>query len=328
VGLLRRILVYRWERIFVVFSACAAAAFFAIAFGLRIPGPPFRVGINPWLGYEPLLIARDTLALDPKIVRVVDMSSTTETIRALQNGILDAAALTLDEALLLQHSGTNIRVLLVADISNGADAVVFNPKATDVIGIKGARIAFEGKALGAYMAARMLEKMSLAPSDVQLIEAPIDRQERLYVSGEVDGVITFDPIRTKLLTLGARQIFSSRDIPNEILDVVVVRDQALQTDPAAIKHLRDAWEFGRKKLVTLDPAMTVGVTKRTGLSESELRTALKDIAFPNVKESEALILGADQRLAETSLKLWQIMQSYGIAPSGAPTPKISGEVRR
>lgn len=109
---------------------------------------------------------------------------------------------------------------------------------------------------------------------------------------------------------------------------MVVRDQALQTDPAAIKHLRDAWEFGRKKLVTLDPAMTVGVTKRTGLSESELRTALKDIAFPNVKESEALILGADQRLAETSLKLWQIMQSYGIAPSGAPTPKISGEVRR
>ncbi|WP_173974542.1 ABC transporter substrate-binding protein [Magnetospirillum sp. LM-5] len=324
----RAILVSRWERIFVVFSVFAAVAFFAVAIGLRIPGPPFRIGINPWLGYEPLLVARDALALDPKIVRVVDMSSTTETIRALQNGILDAAALTLDEALLLKHSGTQIRVLLVADISNGADAVVINPRATEALSVQGARIAFEGKAMGAYMAARMIEKMSLHPNDVKLIEAPIDRQERLYVSGEVDGVITFDPIRTKLLSLGARQIFSSRDIPNEVLDVLVVRDQSLDSNPAAIRHLRDAWEFGRKKLVALDPALAAGVTKRTGLSEPELRAALKDIAFPNAEESETLILGSGQRLAETSLKLWQIMQRYGISPSGAPTPMISGEVHR
>lgn len=327
-GALRRMLADHWEKIFVIFSTFAVVAFFTIAAGLRIPEPPFRVGINPWLGYEPLLVARDAKALDPNIVRVVDMPSTTETIRALQNGVLDAAALTLDEALLLQHSGTHIRVLLIADVSNGADAVIINCRMTKGVSIAGARIAFEGKALGAYMAARMLEKMSLRHTDIELIEVPIDRHERSCANGEVDGVITFDPIRTRLLGLGGHQVFSSKDIPYEILDLVVVADSALKAHSGAIRHLLAAWEVGRKKLVALDPEISAGTMKRTGLSDAELRNALKDIVFPSAEESAALIAGPNRRLSEISVRLWKVMENYGIAPSGAPTPMIYGEVRR
>ena len=61
--------------------------------------PPITVGMNPWVGYDPLVLARDRGLADAKQLRVVELASASETLRHLRNGLLDAATLTLDETL-------------------------------------------------------------------------------------------------------------------------------------------------------------------------------------------------------------------------------------
>lgn len=85
---------------------------------------PLRVGLNPWVGYDPLVLARERRLLDPAQVRVVELLSNTETQRALRNGQIDGAAMTLDEALRLADEGVALKIVAVLDISSGAGAVL------------------------------------------------------------------------------------------------------------------------------------------------------------------------------------------------------------
>src|SRR5690606_32796058 len=69
------------------------------------PQPPLALGMNARLGFDPLALARERGLLDAERVKVVELASATEVQRAFNNGLLDAAALTLDEALRLVDAG-------------------------------------------------------------------------------------------------------------------------------------------------------------------------------------------------------------------------------
>lgn len=79
-----------------------------------------RIGANRWLGYGPLYLADDLHWMTPSGYRLVEYPHTTGVLRGYRNGLLDAALLTLDEALILQSSGQPVQILLVADVSAGA----------------------------------------------------------------------------------------------------------------------------------------------------------------------------------------------------------------
>ena len=64
------------------------------------PQPPLTVAMGPWLGYDPLVLLREQDRLPPEL-RLVELPSATDTLNALRDGRLDAAAVTLDEALRL-----------------------------------------------------------------------------------------------------------------------------------------------------------------------------------------------------------------------------------
>ena len=125
-----------------------------------------RLGTNIWPGYEPLYLARELGYLDNNQVRLIEYTSTSQVIKAYRNGLLDAAAVTLDEAISLLSNGENPRLVLVMDISNGADVLIGQAGFKQVVDIKGKRIGVEHTALGAYFINRVLEKNGLGISDI------------------------------------------------------------------------------------------------------------------------------------------------------------------
>ena len=92
------------------------------------PQPPLVVGLNTWVGYDPLVLARDRGLADARQVKVVELISSAEALRHLRNGLLDAAGLTMDEALRLVDSGFDVRIVALLDTSAGADVVVAAPQ--------------------------------------------------------------------------------------------------------------------------------------------------------------------------------------------------------
>lgn len=184
---------------------------------------PLRLGTNVWPGYEPLYLARHIGVLDSKRVQLVEYTSASQVMKAFRNELLDAAAITLDEAISLLESGEDVRIVLVTDVSSGGDVLLARPEIQTMHALEGRRIGVEHTALGAYFVSRMIELHQLDKRNIELVPLEVAAHERAYHNDEVDAVVTFDPVRSKLLAEGAVELFSSREIPGEIVDVIVVR---------------------------------------------------------------------------------------------------------
>lgn len=92
------------------------------------PPEPLRIVSSPWPGYEPLYLARDLGYFGNNRVNLFELPSADINMESFRNGSIDLATLTLDEAIELLRDGIKLRILLVMDFSNGADAVLANLK--------------------------------------------------------------------------------------------------------------------------------------------------------------------------------------------------------
>lgn len=82
---------------------------------------PLRFGSRVAPGYELFYIARDLGYFHDQPIQFVELRSASQVISALQSGAINAAALTLDEALRVIDAGTDLEIVDVIDVSHGAD---------------------------------------------------------------------------------------------------------------------------------------------------------------------------------------------------------------
>src|SRR5204862_5483503 len=103
--------------------ACIALAL-ALGGCMREPESSLRIGTNVWIGSEPLYLARELGRLDPSTVQLVEYPSASEVLRAFRNQAIDGMVISLDELFELAVDGLQPRIILVVDVSHGADVVV------------------------------------------------------------------------------------------------------------------------------------------------------------------------------------------------------------
>jgi NitT/TauT family transport system substrate-binding protein len=280
--------------------------------GCSQPTEPLRVGSNAWPGYLGLYYARDLGYLNPERVRLIDFDNTGDTLRALRNHDIDAAAITLDEVLQLADHGQQPQIILVFDISNGADTVLAKPGITRLAQLRGKRIGVQTNALGAYMLARLLARAGLTPEDVVIINLPTEALGRAYRQNEIDVAITYEPFRSELLTEGAREIFSSRDIPGEIVDVLVVNKRTRIEKSHELEHLVDSY-FKALAVIRRNPETAAEHLKaRTGTSTNEVLSAWKLMELPDRTKNSQLMEESRNGLTATAQRLEQVMLTNGL----------------
>ncbi len=253
---------------------------------------PLQVATNVWPGYEPLYLARQLGALDPARFRLVEMPNSTDSMRALRSGMIVAAALTLDEALTLVQDGIDLRIVLVLDVSHGADVLLGGPAVKSLGDLRGRRIGVENSAVGAYLLARALERAGLTPAEVQVVPLTEDAHVEALRSGAVEALVTFEPARTRLVDGGARVLFDSSRIPDEIFDVLVVRADILRREPESVARLQESWFLALDHLQAdpRDAARRMG--PREGLEPEPFLRAMAGLRFPDRAEERRLRQGA------------------------------------
>ena len=278
--------------------------------GCGQPDKPITVGANVWPGYEPLFLARSLGYYDNPAVRLVEFSSSAEVIRAFRNGLIDVAALTADEALLVADTQPDHRIVLVCDFSNGADVLLAKPGFTSIQDLKGHRVGVETTAEGALMLARSLDSAGLSSADVQAVQVPLLEQEDAFLSGRVDAVITFEPHRTRLLNAGARPLFDSSQIPGEIVDVLLARRELVASDSRAVGALVSGW-FGALKYLRENPSDAAGrMAPREGLTPRQFLDSLQGLTLLDREANLRLLGGSSNNLAGALRQLSALMLQH------------------
>ena len=282
----------------------------------REPETALRIGTNVWIGSEPLYLARELGRLDPAAVQLVEYQSASEVLRAFRNQAIDGMVISLDELFGLAVDGLQPRIILVVDVSHGADVVVGRRGMRTMQDLKGKSVAVESGALGAFVLSRALALNGMQAGDVNVVHLESNEQPSAFEKGQVDGAVTFDPYRAQFLRAGAKTLFDSTQIPGEIVDLLAVRASVLEKRPKAIQSLLTGW-FGAIDYMKSDPkdaARRMGIRQQT--SGEQFLEAQKGLHVPSREENLAMLGGATPQLAVTGRRLMALMLEAKLLRSG------------
>lgn len=276
--------------------------------GCQPPVEPLRIVSSPWPGYEPLYLARDLGYLKETSVRVTELPSSNLNMEAFSNGSTDLSTLTLDETLTLLARGHKLRILLVMDISNGADAVVAKPGIKSLAELKGKRLGMENIPLGAYILSRVLDMSGLEAADIDVIPMPEDKHEKAYLQGKIDAAITMEPYKSKITKAGAHVLLDSRQLPNEIFDLIVVREEVYQTRRDHLCHLAQQWFRTLDYVQANQQDAYTRMGKRLGMDAAAFRASMDGLKVPSRQDNQLLLGGKAPTLLVPARRLSDIMQ--------------------
>ncbi|WP_083700414.1 ABC transporter substrate-binding protein [Shewanella sp. UCD-KL12] len=283
--------------------------------------PPLRIASNTWPGYEPLYLARSLGYYDDTQVNLVEMTSASEVIHALRNHTIEGAALTLDEVLTVMEDDYQLKVILIMDFSNGGDVLLSKPEITSLSQLKGKNIAVEYTAVGAILLNGALNAANLSAKDVTITACAFDEHQQCY--SQADAVVTFEPNRTNILSLGGNQLFDSSQIPGRIIDVLVVHSSAIDSHPKSIHELIvgyfKAIDYFNKK----PQAAAEQMKARLGLSPAEVIDSYKGLHLPSLHENVEMLSGKTPKLEKIAAELSSFMYQRKLLSHQVPVDAIA-----
>jgi NitT/TauT family transport system substrate-binding protein len=208
----------------------------------------YKIGWSIWTGYMPMAIMEEKGFLAKRArengvkVKLVFNKVYVDGIKAYTETKLDGVAMGSVEVLQPPSQGLASVAILVHNHSAGADGILVK-NLNNLKDLKGQTVMLEELTVSHYLLARALEKAGLKESDVKLKNIPGDEAGKLFLTDKAPPVVaTWDPFLFKAKEAGkGKIIFSSKDIPYEILDFLVVADSALKRSPGLGRALADAW---------------------------------------------------------------------------------------
>lgn len=288
-----------------------------------VPEPPLRVGLLLWPPYELAVLAREEGWYPEDSVRILEYQSPIQLSRAFRSGQVDVALTTSHISLSLAQDGIDHRIIYVVDHSRGGDALVVRPDISSLEELAGNAVGVEPSPLGMYVFGRVLSRAGLDREAVTVVPLDIPQQRSAYVSGRVDAVVTYEPVRSQLLDAGAREMFNSREIPREIIDVVIARATVTEQQPerlmALLQGMDRALAYLRDEPIEALPLMA----SRTSMETKAFRLALEGAYLLDMEENRKWLMEGDPSLLVEALRdQMRHMERMGMLEGSVDIPAL------
>jgi NitT/TauT family transport system substrate-binding protein len=212
---------------------------------------PYRIGYNSWIGYISLFVAEEKgyFTDEGLAVTKTSFSSPGDGLKPLLAGDLDAHFTTVDSTIIaLDKAPGQLRVVYLTDTSAGADAIVAKKEIATVKDLKGHTIAATLGECNYLLLTKALDSAGLTEADVKITNMSADDAGAAFAAGKIDVAVTWEPWITQVSAEEkGHVIFSSKQVPNLILDCVtissVTADKKAAETKAFLRALNKANEF-------------------------------------------------------------------------------------
>lgn len=289
----------------------------SIAAGLSVAGlggcsksGPLAFGIHPWIGYEPLYLARDFGWLPDSVV-LRSGTSARDSMDGLLSGELGGAALTLDETIRIWSQGTELVVVAVADVSAGADVLVARPHIAELADLRGQRVAVELDGVSGILLLKILEVAGLSRDDIVAVDLPVNQHPEAWSRREVDASVCYEPTVSALESEGGFRLFDSSSIPETIFDLLVVTRDTANNNPSAVRDLVAGHFAGLRHMVRSIHDSIYRIATRQGIQPGNVKSALGTVTLPDLAANQRY-LSSSGRVESVAHSLSRLMLNEGI----------------
>ncbi len=259
---------------------------------VKKPPEPVKIGINLWPGYEFLYLAEKKGFFQEAGVNIklVQMSSLSDSQRAYINGRIDGQASTIIEAVQsAQLSDRPPKIALITDYSNGGDLIVASADITAITDLRGRRVGCEVGALGIYLLNRALILAGMNIEDVEIVNVGQLEGESALLAGEIDAFVTYPPTSVSILQHRRfTTIFSSAQIPFEIVDTVSISAAVIDRRPELVRGLHTAWQKALTYSANNPDEAYQLMAEHEGIGVEEFKAVLSDLVILNAAQQRSL----------------------------------------
>jgi NitT/TauT family transport system substrate-binding protein len=271
---------------------------------------PYKVGFNAWIGYITFFVAQDKgffkdEGLD---VQAKSFSAPGDGLKPLLSGDLDASLSTADSVLtVLDKAPGQLKIVYLIDTSSGADAVLARKDISDVKGMKGKKVAATLGQCNQLLLEKALEKAGLVDKDIQLVNMNPDDAGAAFAAGKIDVAVTWEPWITKASgdKGTGHVIFSSKQTPNLILDVVAVSAKTVAKKPAETKAFLRALDKAHAFIAAhADDAATIAA-KALEQKPDEIKAMLPKVELYGPKNNKEVMTASAPKATKEVAKFFK-----------------------
>jgi len=297
------------------------------AWRLLRQAPRVSVAITSWPGYESFYLAEQRrlgqrFGLD---LRVQQYSSLDDQRAANGRGDVEVIATTIPDAIAIcQETPSRCpQLILVLDQSAGADVLVSRQEITNVRELVGQRVGLERAVLSEYLLLRALETERLGLDQVRLVHEGPQGLVAAFKRGDLAAVVTYPPHANPLRADPRyRVLFSSLQIPGEVLDVLAVNPAFAQRHPDQLRNLVRTW-WASRALVQAEPvASQTLMAQREQVSLAAFLESERRIQYPGPDDQQRL-LGPNGAVSQVVSRMAAHMVAARRIQPEEPLPKPS-----
>ena len=248
-----------------------------------------KMGFNNWPGYMPWKVAEEKglFAKHGLKAEITWFGQLSDMLNAYNTGLVDTTGLTTGDLISGAVKGVQGKVILMMDYSNGGDGILAADNIKSVADFKGKTIYVEKGTVSEYMLLLALQKASLTTADVKIVNMPGDTAGAAFASGKADIVVTYEPYMSKGIAArgGGKVIFSSKEVPGLIPDLMTLRQNVLDKNPAIAQAMVNTW-FDALKYQQEHPEEALAIqAKQTRVTPKEFEKQRSVLKFLTTEEA-------------------------------------------
>ena len=249
---------------------------------------PLRIGVTIWPGWMPWWIVEEKGFLEKAgaDAEIVHFKRHPDGMAAFAAKKLDAHHMILADVIIPAASGVPGRVVLITDESSGADGIVAVNGIESVADFKGKRVAYEFGGVSQLILTEALRRENMSLDDIIPVNMAAEDAGTAFLAGAVDVAVTWEPYLSQASKDGKGSvIFSTADTPGLVPDLLVFRQEAIDTRPEDVKNVLKAWKMALDFIESdRDEAMKI-MAEGAGVTPEEMTEQMDGIRLYTIKDN-------------------------------------------
>ena len=242
-----------------------------------------NVGTVVWIGYGPFYVAEamDMYKKYGLSVKLQVFSDPALIPAAMAGGSVQGAMLTYDQVIGQVAKGLGQKVVMPIDYSNGGDAIVAAKSITKITDFKGKKVGFNPLSPSDFLLAYALTSNGLTEKDITPVNMTPESVPAAMVSSQMPIGVTYEPSLSQILKQGGGQkfhvVYSSKNAPGLIADVLVFDDKFIKASPKDITGIMKAYLDGMAYMKAKPEESAKIIGKFMGVSAKEVKEQLPGV---------------------------------------------------
>lgn len=276
-------------------ALCCGLLATSTCFAAAAPEPgAVKMGVEPWLGYGQWHVAKhydlfknNGLAQ----VEVINFAEDKDINAALASGQIDAANIATHTAMAMIAAGLPVKVVLLLDQSQTADAMLTVSGINTLQDLKGKSVAYEEGTTSDILLHSALTSVGLTLSDIKPVPMPASSAGTALIAKRVDAAVTYEPYLSvaKKSDPTVRMLYSGKNDPGLISDVLVVRDDFLKNQPGQVNALIKTWDDALRHYNSNTKADRAIIAKEVGAEPDDLNSAFDGVKYYTLAENRRVL---------------------------------------